>query len=386
MPPMCPFYQTLGKAIFGSLIFLATCSPSFSAAPLFARFSSDRTNIYAGEAFQITLAIHVTGETLAPKISIDALPNPDQLRLYPFQELPTETITLNGHPYEVRKFRAWARAPKAGSVSLSPRLDGNFIQTTRSFFFMQESRRPANIPVEPMTLTILPLPEAGRPADFSGLVGHFHFSVLPTPLNIALGDLISTTFTIEGDLLPDTYLKPAIKECPGLKVYDLKTAASESTPNRHVYSQTLVPGTSTLTAIPACSLSYFDTRQMRYKTLTAGPFPLRFHSEHTPVQTVYSPTQPPVIPATNSMESPGHLEKQPVWEQLRQWVTHEKKAVITEKTDVQVFLAPSESSQKLFTLKPGTAVVIQTTNENWTGITTPDGIGWLPTSAITPFP
>ncbi len=250
---------------------------------------------------------------------------------------------------------------------------------------MQESKRDASIPVESLTLSILPLPETGRPADFSGLVGRFQFSVVPTPLNIALGDLITVSFTLEGDLLPDLYLKPSIKPLPDLKVYELKAVAGESTPFRQVFSQTIVPGSSTLTAIPACSLSFFDTREKRYKTITAGPFPLHYHAERVTVQTVYSPTQTTAkANATNTPTLLPHSEGQTRWARFWQRIKHEESATITGTREIQVFLAPSESSQKLFSLQPGKTVTLGATNEDWIYISAPEGMGWIPITTITP--
>ncbi len=382
---MNAFDQKLGKGLVATLAFFILCLPTFSAAPLFARFSTDRATIYAGEAFQIILAIHITGDMLAPQISIDGLPAPAQLQLYPFQELPIENVTLDDRPYEVRKFRAWARAPYSGSVLLSPQLSGTFIQTTRSFFMMQESRRTIAIPVEATTLTIAPLPEAARPADFSGLVGRFSFFASSTSLNIALGDLITVTFTIGGDLLPATYLKPSIKPAPDLKVYELKPLAGESIPNRQVFTQTLVPVSTNLTTIPACSLSFFDTDLMRYRTLAVGPFPIRYHAEHAPVQTIYSPTQTTAKASiTNASEGVSAFEKSTFWERLKQHLKPERFVSISGKEDVQVYLAPSELSKPLFKLKPGTSVDTGTTNENWVYISSSDGAGWLPSASISP--
>ena len=385
MPYMQSFDQKFGVAFVAAYLFCTFSIPAYSAAPIYARFSADRATVFEGEAFQVTLAIYITGETLAPQISIDSLPPPHQLQLYPFQELPMETTTVDGLPCEIRRFRAWARAPKAGTVSLAPRLNGTFIQTTRTFFMMQESRRSASIPVEALALTIHPLPESGRPADFSGLVGRFAFSVVPTPLNIALGDLITVTFTIEGDLLPDTYLKPSIRPLPELKVYDLKTVVGESTPVRQVFNQTVVPGNSNFTTIPACSLSFYDTRQLCFKTLTAGPFPIRFHAERIPVQKVFSTTG--VITnagSTNTINPAGPSKPLTMYARLWQWVKHEKTAIISGKEEVQVFLTPSESSKKLFTLKPGDSVTPGATYDNWTCVSSPAGTGWIPATAITP--
>lgn len=382
---MKSFGQKFGIAAFVLLALFAACLPTFAAAPLFARFSTDRTNLYQGETFQITLAIYITGATLAPKISIDALPAPDQLQLYPFQELPNETVTLEGHPYEIRKFRAWGRAPKAGTITLSPRLDGTFILTTRSFFLTQQSSRSTQIPVEPLTLSFLPLPETGRPANFSGLVGQFAFSVVPSPLNIALGDLITVTFTIGGDLLPDTYLKPSIKPVASLKVYELKPLAGENSPTRQVFTQTVVPVNTSVTNLPACSLTFFDTLAKRYRTLTAGPFPIRYHAERAPLQTIYSPTQTTVkATITNSTGLSAHSESLPFWRQIWQRLNPRKFKTISGDHGVQVFLAPAESSAKLFTLKPGTTVTTGATNADWICISSQDGSGWIPATAITP--
>jgi hypothetical protein len=383
MPYMNRFDQILGKTLTWVSLCVSLCLPALATPPLFARFSADRTPLHAGEAFQLTMAIHVTGETLAPEISIDALPAPDQLQLYPFQELPRETVTLDGLSYEVRKYRAWARAPKAGSVTLSPRLTGTFIQTTRSFFMMQESRRPASIPVETKVISIQPLPETGRPKDFSGLVGRFTFTAIPTPLTIALGDLITVTFTIEGDLLPDTYLKPVIKPGADLKVYELKPVKSDNTPERHVFTQTLVPSHITLTAIPSCTLSYFDTRSLRYETLRAGPFPLHYQAEHTPAQSIYTMNATPSNTVTpHRIEPPTDIGRASIRDRFTHRLKQENKRKVIGESDIPVWLAPSESSIKLFPLKPGATVFTGATHENWISVSSPAGSGWVPATAL----
>lgn len=387
MPHMRRFDQKLGKVVVASWLYSALCLSAFSAQPLFVRFSTDRNTIHVGEAFQITMAIHVTGETLDKQISIDALPSPDVLRLYPFEELPIETVILDGHSYEVRKFRAWARAAQSGSIFLTPQMNGTLIQTTRSFFFMQESRRTVGIPVEPATLSILPLPKTGRPADFSGLVGRFTFSVIPSPLNIAPGDLITVVFTIEGDLLPDNYLKPEIKPANGLKTYEVKAITAESTPARHVFNQTVIPDDSSVATLPACSLSYFDSRDARYKTLTAGPFPIRYHADRVTEQAVYTPTQSLSKAVTTNISGDTGTslpQAETAWSRLWHTLRHEETGFICGKLEIQAYLAPSESSKKLFALKPGTTVTYGKPTDGWVRVSTTDGMGWIPEAAINP--
>ena len=265
---------------------------SRSAPATVARFSSDRGALYAGEAFQLTLTIYISGETLDKQINIANLPAPTDLQLRSFEELPLETEVHDGRAYEVRKFRTWARPSKAGSLVLAPRLDGTTIQTTRAFFMVQEMRQPLSIPVEPFTLTIHPVPLLGRPAGFSGLAGSFSFTVQAKPLDIAEGDLITLTYTIAGDWLPDTFPKPSIRTGKGLKAYELKPIPEDCSPTKQVYQQTVVPENSSVTSVPACSFSYFDTRTAGYKTQTGGPFRIRYHVEHILPQPIYAPIQP----------------------------------------------------------------------------------------------
>lgn len=382
MPHMTHFDQKIIVRTM-ALLFL-TGFPLYAAAPLFARFSTDRTPIHAGEAFQITLSILYTGESLAPQISIEGLPAPEQLQLYPFEELPGETRSIEGRPYDVRSFKAWARAPKSGTVLLNPKLGGTYIQTTRSFFFMQESRRPTSIPVEPLALSIQPLPPNGRPSNFSGLAGVFSFHVTATPLHIALGDLVMLTFTVEGDLLPDTYSKPGLTQGPDLKVYELKPVPGECTPTRHVFTQTVVPTHSSLTAIPVCSWSFFDTREGRYKTLTSGPFPLHYHLERPPAHQVYSPPKTNASTGTTNDYGCSNSSSNDVpslnlgW----QWMRFEKKETIGGKEEVQAYLAPSDASKRLFVIKPGTPVTTGATHDLWIYISTPEGMGWIPASTL----
>jgi hypothetical protein len=248
---------------------------------------------------------------------------------------------------------------------------------------MQESRRPASIPVETKVISIQPLPETGRPKDFSGLVGRFTFTAIPTPLTIALGDLITVTFTIEGDLLPDTYLKPVIKPGADLKVYELKPVKSDNTPERHVSTQTLVPSHITLTAIPSCTLSYFDTRSLRYETLRAGPFPLHYQAEHTPAQSIYTMNATPSNTVTpHRIEPPTDIGRASIRDRFTHRLKQENKRKVIGESDIPVWLAPSESSIKLFPLKPGATVFTGATHENWISVSSPAGSGWVPATAL----
>lgn len=352
------------------------------ATPVWARFSMDREAPRVGEAFLLTLEIRISGGTLDKEISIAALPPRETLQIRSFEELPGETETRDGQAVEVRRFRTWARVTAPGPLTLAPRLDGTLIQTSRSFFLMQEVRRPIHIPAEPFPIHALPLPEGGRPVRFSGLVGNYTFGVKAAPLDIAPGDLITLTFTIEGDWLPEAYSLPQAEPGPGLKVYPPKPIPEDCTPTRHVYRQIVIPEDGLLRELPAFTLIYYDTRTSRYESRTSGPFPITTHAERLPAKPAYVP--PPgksALPAvgneTNRLTMAGP-ERESWWLRALARMQGHKHLVIKGTTEVTVRFGPADSARALFVLPPGTTVREESISGDWILISCDQGTGWIP--------
>jgi hypothetical protein len=366
---------------------LLCAGPAAAALPsLFARFSLDREGLYAGEQFQLTLTIYVSGENLDRQITISGLPSPDRLHLDPFQELATETVTLEDRTYETRRFRCRARCLAAGPIVLAPTLQGALVDIVRNYFFVQQRQRPVSVPVESCTLTVKALPDEGRPAGFSGAVGRFALQADAMPRDIAVGDLVTVTLRIIGEGLPDACTPPTVPEAPDIKTYEVKPVPEENNDAQRVFRQTLVPVAATVRAIPAVSFAYFDARQGQYRTLTAGPFPLAFHAERGPTQQIYVPTSG-VTAAVSNRAKPTGIAPPPSagwFTRLQNRLLGRRPATIGGKEDVTVRLAPADSAQPLFTLKPGVAVVIDSAAEGWVRVSCREGIGWVPDTAVTP--
>lgn len=362
---------------FSRLALSALLLPTLAQAapPLFARLAPDRPNPYAGEAFLLTLRVHVTGVNLDNQVSLSALPDPADLQLRGFEELPIESETVDGLVYQVRPFRTWARAPKTGPLTLAPLLEGTRVQTTRSHFFMQESRSPFRIAVAPLALSIRPLPDTGRPADFSGLVGPYGFHVSAAPLDIASGDLITLTLTLEGDWIPEAVALPVLPASSGLKVYEAKLVSEESSPVRQVFRQTVVPQSPVLAALPGLTLSYFDPETGAYRSQAAGPFPITYHAERTPAVSAGLPPHNQTPPVTSQASPP----KSPTTSLGKRWSpwTGKRVEVVRGTGDILVRFAPDQSARELFRLPPGTEITIDSTHEEWLRVSSPAGIGWI---------
>ena len=355
--------------------------PAFPESPVTAHFSMDRERLHAGEAFLLTLEFRISGDALDKEISISALPSPGDLQIRSFEELPNETVIQESKSLEIRRFRTWARVKKPGLITLAPRLDGTLIQTSRTLFITQQVRRSIHIPVEPFPITALPLPEAGRPPRFSGLVGSYTFSVKPAPLDIALGDLITLTFTVEGDWLPETYSVPQAVSIPGLKVYESKPVPEESSPTRQVFRQIVIPQETFIKALPAFALTCFDSRESRYKTLSSGPFPITLHAEQAPAHPVYVPTQALTGCTTQNSIQPAAGPSSPPdswWIRMGTRLQGRQSRIIQGNTETTARFGPSDSARDLFTIQPGTSVTVDSSSDDWIRISCSQGIGWIP--------
>jgi len=127
-----------------------------------------------------------------------------------------------------------------------------------------------------ITLDIKALPSEGRPADFSGLVGRYSIATTAGPVKVNVGDPITLTIMIGGELLrlvdmPNLAALPAMAD-------NFKIPTSQSAPkvsgNRKIFTQTIRAIHDQVTEIPAIPLSYFDVDQGAYFTTYSEAIPL----------------------------------------------------------------------------------------------------------------
>lgn len=122
------------------------------------------------------------------------------------------------------------------------------------------------------TINVRPLPESGRPADFSGAVGQLDFKVKPSKTTLKNGESLDLVLSVtgKGNLKLFNLPKPVVP--PTLEMYDPvhkenvnTTLAGMSGSITDTY--TLIPQGEGKFPIQAMSFSYFDPSSGRYKTL-----------------------------------------------------------------------------------------------------------------------
>jgi len=122
---------------------------------------------------------------------------------------------------------------------------------------------------EPVAVKVLPLPEDGKPDDFSGAVGRFRVSASANKPELAVGEALDLTVQVEGDGNLKTAADPRIPPIEGFQVYDTVSSLSQSKQedlvrSTKVLKTVLVPRASGRMIIPPVPFSFFDPRRGAY--------------------------------------------------------------------------------------------------------------------------
>jgi len=124
-------------------------------------------------------------------------------------------------------------------------------------------------------LTVLAVPEAGRPQGFSGAIGSFTLEASASGSAVNVGDPVTVTATVTGQGNIDSITSLDFTVSPEeFKVYDPEVAVGDRS---KTFTYVVIPRSDQVTRIPEMSLSFFDADTGTYRTVSAGPFALTVH-------------------------------------------------------------------------------------------------------------
>jgi hypothetical protein len=132
-------------------------------------------------------------------------------------------------------------------------------------------------PSNSLTLKVLDLPEAGRPADFAGHIGRYTIGASASPVEVSVGDPITLTLKLSGPEYLENVDMPALEKQPAL-TRDFKippeSSRGEMSGKAKVFTQTIRPLRAGIREIPAIELPYFDADTQTYQIARTEPIPL----------------------------------------------------------------------------------------------------------------
>ena len=167
---------------------------------------------------------------------------------------------------------------KSGTLTIAPlSLDVAFeYPTNRRDFFGRRAYGVTNLKVSTgaTNINVKPLPENGKPEDFSGAVGTFDFVVTPNRTAVRQGETIELDIAVtgKGNLELFSLPKPAVPSA--LEMYDPVpkkqiTVSLSGMSGKVSDKYTIIPQYQGKYIIKPMSFSYFDLTTNSYKTLTS---------------------------------------------------------------------------------------------------------------------
>ncbi len=136
------------------------------------------------------------------------------------------------------------------------------------------------IPCEGPSFRVTPLPLAGQPDDFSGIIGSLEINISAVPVEASVGEPITLEITMEGDI-PGDYDLPDLSE---IRVFaedfsfPFEHSAGKNAAAKMVFIQTIRPKNPEISEIPSISINYFNSITGKYEYAYSNTVPLIIHS------------------------------------------------------------------------------------------------------------
>lgn len=252
-----------------------------------------RTEVYLHERVPLTVTLRIGN------VRVDDLRYPeitaDGFAVSPFAEPRQRRENTNRGLDHVIEFQTWLTPLQEGTLTIGPVTAGLSVAVPgrrRSPFggIFGEDMRPTTVASDPVTLTVLPLPEQGRPADFSGAVGDFTLDVSVSPRTVDVGDPITVKSVVRGSGNLDGAAPPSIAADETLRVYPVQTSHDDDGGAR-TFEQAVVPLSDGPLLLKGPAFSYFDPRARAYRRLTPEPVAIDVRAS------TQAATQPQIIGA-----------------------------------------------------------------------------------------
>ncbi|RMG65397.1 MAG: protein BatD [Calditrichaeota bacterium] len=263
--------------------------PNLSRAIQLKAIPSARS-VYLGQQVTLSYKIYFRARIR----DFDFVDHPETVSFW-VEEYPLSgeaTITreiVDGVQYNVAEIKRLALFPnKTGKLTIPPvtiTVDAVVPQASRdpfdlfdNFFdnpFGKVIRR--RIVSNPVTIQVKPLPEAGKPADFSGLVGDFRITSSLDKKEVPANEAISYRVKIQGQGLLKTLNALPIEFPLSFEVFDPKVQEKVNRQGRYIASSkeleyVLIPRTPGDFQIPELRLSFFNPLTAQYQQLVVPAY------------------------------------------------------------------------------------------------------------------
>ena len=239
------------------------------------------SNPYLNEAVVVTYKFYFSSD-----VNVTNLADIDTPKYNDFwsQDIPIKQLKVERGMYDGKEFnfvvyrKAVLYPQKIGKLNMEPLTVDASVQvaTNRRDIFGGRLMANANKRVSAgnNTINVKPLPEQGKPLDFTGAVGDFSFKVTTTKTQLNASESLQAKVEVQGNGNLKLFKLPKLSLPSSLEVYEPEHNENVNTNLSGMQgsisdSYTIVPQFKGKYPIPSITFSYFDIKTKSYKQLNS---------------------------------------------------------------------------------------------------------------------
>ena len=247
---------------------------------LYLQVSASRRTVYVGEPIAVDIA-------LVTRFQVEnggwaQLPTFDGFwteKVFEADRFAFERRTIDGKTYGVADLKRVVLFPISPGEATIKSMGFNVavVQSSQSIFDMLGSSQSVRVDSKPIAIKVLPLPEADRPAEFTGGVGRFTLAAELDRATTTNGEPVNLTVRLTGTGNLRMIEPPKLAAVPGLKLLTPETkddvrVESGAVRGTKTFRFPIIPQGDGKFEVPAVTIAYFDPGSKGYRKLSAGPF------------------------------------------------------------------------------------------------------------------
>ncbi|MEI9894545.1 MAG: BatD family protein [Chthoniobacter sp.] len=263
----------------------------------FAELVVPKKTVYLGEAIPVEFRLYVDSRVRWQPVAMPEIGGEGFTK----QKMPeprSEQVERNGRDYDLLTFKTVLAPIRAGKLTIGPgdiqyvarvpraQRSGSrnpFGDIFSDPFFSAQQQMKAKAPE--VEVTVKPLPQDGKPADFSGAVGNFQLAAEGSPARVKIGDPLTMKIRVSGRGNFDRVTVPVLADTAGWRTYPPSSSFQADDPLNYTGAKTfemaVIPETKK-TAMPEFHFSYFDPVGEKYVTLKSEPAALTVEGDTLP--------------------------------------------------------------------------------------------------------
>jgi hypothetical protein len=251
---------------------------------LFLRADFDRQEAFLGQ--QVTATYILYNRTSLTNVQFGQVPTFTGFwaeKIYDADRLNFQQQVIGGKRYQVAVLKKLALFPTAaGEIKVEPmELICDLRVQSRDFFdsFWGRTKR-VRVASKPITITVKPLPQAGKPDGFSGPVGQFVLKARVDHGQVKAGEPVELTLEIRGQGNLKTVSPPELPALEGFTAFEPEvreelSSSGDKIGGAKTYRYVLIPKEQGEYLIEALNLHYFDPAEKAYRTASTKPIAIK---------------------------------------------------------------------------------------------------------------